>query len=47
MQAGTERTLGEMVARIVKRFAPDKIILFGLTPQDTPDPTVTWICSSS
>lgn len=29
MNAGIEETLRQMVARIVKRFAPDKIILFG------------------
>lgn len=29
MHAGIEGTLRKMVARIVKRFAPDKIILFG------------------
>lgn len=29
MQAGMERTLAQMVKRIVKRFAPDQIILFG------------------
>ena len=29
MQAGIERTLARMVERIVKRFAPERIILFG------------------
>lgn len=29
MQAGMKRTLAQMVKRIVKRFAPDQIILFG------------------
>ena len=29
MQAAIERTPGQMVERIVKRFAPEKIILFG------------------
>ena len=29
MQAGTTRTLEQMVERIVKRFSPEKIILFG------------------
>ncbi len=29
MQASLERTLAKMVERIVRRFAPDRIILFG------------------
>lgn len=29
MQSGMEQTLKEMVERIVKHFAPEKIILFG------------------
>jgi predicted nucleotidyltransferase len=29
MQAGIERTLARMVERIVKRFAPERVILFG------------------
>ena len=29
MQAGMEQTLRQMVGRIVKHFAPEKIILFG------------------
>lgn len=29
MQASIERTLAQMVERIVKRFAPERIILFG------------------
>ncbi len=29
MQAGIERTLARMVESIVKRFAPERIILFG------------------
>lgn len=29
MEAGIERTLARMVERIVRRFAPDRIILFG------------------
>ena len=29
MQARIERTLAQMVERIVKRFAPERIILFG------------------
>jgi predicted nucleotidyltransferase len=29
MQASIERTLAQMVKRIVKRFAPERIILFG------------------
>ena len=29
MQAGIERTLARMVERIVNRFAPERIILFG------------------
>jgi predicted nucleotidyltransferase len=29
MQARSERTLAQMVERILKRFAPERIILFG------------------
>jgi predicted nucleotidyltransferase len=29
MRTSIERTLGQMVERIVKRFAPERIILFG------------------
>lgn len=29
MQARIERTLAQMVARIVKRFTPERVILFG------------------
>lgn len=38
MQAGIDATIREMVARIVKRFAPDKIILFGSHARGTPGP---------
>jgi len=29
MQTGIERTVAQMVERIVKRFSPEKVILFG------------------
>ena len=38
MQAGIKRTLGYMVQRIVKRFAPEKIILFGSHAKGTAGP---------
>lgn len=38
MQAGIKRTLGYMVQRIVKRFAPEKIILFGSHATGTAGP---------
>lgn len=38
MQAGIKRTLGYMVQRIVKRFAPEKIILFGSHAAGTAGP---------
>lgn len=36
MHANIEETLRKMVERIVKRFAPDKIILFGSHARGTP-----------
>ena len=38
MHAGVEETLRKMVERIVKRFAPDKIILFGSHATGTSGP---------
>jgi len=38
MQAGIEATLRKMVARIVKRFSPEKIILFGSHARGTSGP---------
>ena len=38
MQAGIKRTLEYMVQRIVKRFAPEKIILFGSHATGTAGP---------
>ena len=41
-----QTAIDRMVRRIVRRFRPEQVILFGSQAPATPGRTATWTCSS-
>lgn len=47
MDEVTRQAIDAMVQRIVERFDPDQIILFGSQARGRPAPAAMWTCWSS